>query len=204
MSWRLPHLRRSSFNHASKRLYLNVNDARRWLKEQGLFYSPLSVKQELNNLKNKKFLYDAGRGWYTTLSNSYPLNTEVISKQEKTIARAFHLLPFSIWSSRQIISHYQHLPTRYITFVYLEFKALSTVRDYLLGEGLPVYMNPHAPVVEKTLTWSKTPSFSDFGSRMNRPWVTLPPSKKFWWTFGLKRTSFTSWMNGNTKIFSGL
>jgi len=150
-------LRKTLFNHASERSYLSVNDARRWLKEQGLFYSPLSVKQELNNLKSKGLLYDAGRGWYTTLPKPYPLNTEVIKEQEKTIARAFHLLPFSIWSNRQILSHYQHLPTRYVTFVYLEFEALSTVRDYLLGEGLPVYLNPHALEVNKNFNMDKNP-----------------------------------------------
>jgi hypothetical protein len=143
--------------YAHERTYVSVDGTRRWLKGQGFSYTPLSVKQELNNLKKNGSLYDAGRGWYTTLSEPYPLNTEVISKQERLITRAFHLLSFSIWSNRQILSHYQHLPTRYVTFVYLESEALATVRDYLIGEGLPVYMNPHAPDVNKNFNMEKNP-----------------------------------------------
>lgn len=150
-------LRTILFDYASKRSYVSVSKVKRWLQKHRGSYSPLSVKQELNNLKRDGFLYDAGRGWYATLSDPYPLNTEVITEQEKLIARAFHLLQFSIWSNRQILSHYQHLPTRYVTFVYLESEALSTVRDYLLGEGLPVYMNPHTLEVNKNFNMDKNP-----------------------------------------------
>ncbi|NOZ04377.1 MAG: hypothetical protein GXO92_07215 [FCB group bacterium] len=144
-------------DYAGRRLYVNVNKARDWLKEQGLLYKPVSVKQVLNNLKRDGILYDAGRGWYATLSQPYSLNTEAISEQEKILARAFHLLPFSVWSNRQLISHYHHLPTHYVTFIYLESEALSTVRDYLLEEGFSVYMNPHATEVNKNFDIEKNP-----------------------------------------------
>lgn len=96
-------------DHASKRLYISVHKVRRWLEEKGLSYKPISVKQELHNLKRMGVLFDAGRGWYSTLPEAYQLNTEAVTDQEKKIAKAFHLLPFSIWSNRQLISHYHHL-----------------------------------------------------------------------------------------------
>ena len=134
-----------------------MNKVRRWLEEQGLSYKPVSVKQELNNLKKAGILFDAGRGWYSTLPKIYQLNTEAVREQEKKIADTFHLLPFSIWSNRQLISHYHHLPTRYVTFIYLESDFLTTVRDYLLGEELPVYLNPLASEVDKNFDIGRNP-----------------------------------------------
>lgn len=156
--------------YSSKRRYISVDNVRRWLEEQGISYKPVSVKQELNNLKKMGVLFDAGRGWYSTLSEAYQLNTEAVKEQEKKIADAFHLLPFSIWTNRQLISHYHHLPTRYVTFVYLESDFLTTVRDYLLGEELPVYMNPHTTEVDKNFDIGRNPF-------VLRPHITEEPAE---------------------------
>ncbi len=158
------------FDYAGKRGYVNVDNVRRWLEEQGLSYKPVSVKQELNNLKRIGTLFDAGRGWYSTLPEAYQLNTDAVKEQEKKIAEAFHLLPFSIWTNRQLISHYHHLPTHYVTFVYLESDFLTTVRDYLLGKELPVYMNPHMTEVDKNFDIGRNPF-------VLRPRITEEPAE---------------------------
>lgn len=152
-----------------KRQYLSVDGTRRWLREAGHSYKSISVKQELHNLKEMGLIYNSGRGWYSTLPELYQLDTSVVEEQEKQITEAFPLISFSIWSNRQLLNHYHHLPTRYVALVYLEFDAMGPVRDYLLGEDIPVYMNPHAPEIEKNFFIDKNPS-------VLRPMITEGPA----------------------------
>lgn len=150
-------LKNRILNFAEGKKYLNIPSSRKLLNNKGEHYSDQYMRQEFYNLCADGQLYRAGWGWYSTLPEAYELNKSVIKEQEKKISEAFHLLTFSLWSNRQLISHYHHLPTRYPTFLYLESDAMGPVRDYLLGEDLAVYMNPHAPEIEKNFSIDKNP-----------------------------------------------
>lgn len=129
--------------------YLNIQSLRNYLNKNNLMYSSNYIKQELHNLKGTGLLFDAGRGWYSTLLDSYQLDISAEHNQERRLAKAFPLLPFSLWCNRQLISHYHHLPTCYVTFVYIETDALGPVRDFLIEEDQPVYLNPYADEIKK-------------------------------------------------------
>lgn len=103
-----------------------------------------SLKVYLNEALRKGVVLDAGRGWYSRLSERAPVDARPIARLAGALTRALPLLDFSCWSTAQINPWMHHLLAQPVAFLYVPGDALESVAETLAGLGWKVAANPHA------------------------------------------------------------
>jgi hypothetical protein len=103
-----------------------------------------SLKVYLNEAVKKGVIHDAGRGWYSRLSEPVPLDAKPVAKLAGALAKALPLLDFSCWSTAQINPWMHHLLAQPVAFVYAPGDTLDSVGETLTGLGCKVAANPNA------------------------------------------------------------
>jgi len=112
-------------------------------------YAPLTINQYLYNLRAQEQLFNAGRGWYSTLPDALKLDTAPVRDLASSVKSKFPLLSFSCWGTEQIQSFVHHLQTSFVLFVYVETDAIASVTEYLIAKGYNAYHNPGLREFEK-------------------------------------------------------
>ncbi len=87
-------------------------------------------------------VHDAGRGWYSRLSEPVPLDAKPVAKLIRAVEKAFPLLDFTVWSTAQINPWMHHLLAQPVTFLYAPADTLESVGDTLREQGWEVAVNP--------------------------------------------------------------
>ena len=82
--------------------YFSINALRQYLAEQKLSYKPDTVKTYLSRQKKEGKIFDAGRGWYSSISELYQLDTAPVEKLVAELKEAYPLLDFACWSTAQL------------------------------------------------------------------------------------------------------
>ena len=90
----------------------------------------------------KGVLHDAGRGWYSRLSERVALDPKLVGRLIRAVEKAFPLLDFCVWSTVQLNPWMHHLLARPIHFLYAPTDTLESIGDRLRGEGWEVAVNP--------------------------------------------------------------
>ena len=103
-----------------------------------------SLKVYLNEALRHGVIHDAGRGWYSRLSEPVPLDPKPVAKLVRGLEKALPLLNFSCWSTAQINSWMHHLLAQPVAFLYVSGDALESVGETLAGLGWQVAVNPNA------------------------------------------------------------
>lgn len=116
-----------------------------------------TLKTYLSDFVEAGALFDAGKGWYSNLSDRLELNTESVRKITQFLSEQFPLLETSCWSTEQINPFMHHLLARYVTFVYASQDAVEVVGDALRDVGYGVLVNPVAAEIEKNYTKIENP-----------------------------------------------
>jgi len=129
--------------------YFSARALKAYLAKRKPKYAPLTINQYLYNLSAQKKLFDAGRGWYSTLPNALKLDTAPLRDLESTVKAKFPLLSFSCWGTEQIQPFAHHLQTNFVRFLYVERDAIPSVAEYLVAKGYDAYPNPGIPELEK-------------------------------------------------------
>lgn len=112
-----------------------ANDAELAIKDSSFrVYLTEAVKQGL--------IHDAGRGWYSRLSESVVLDPSSVSRLIRAVEKAFPLLDFSVWSTAQINPWMHHLLAHPVAFLHAPADTLESVGDRLRAEGWEVAVNP--------------------------------------------------------------
>jgi len=136
------------------------------LKELGNYFSYENAKASLAEAADNKvpdstlktylpkfiedgILFDAGKGWYSTLSEPLVFNSDSLKEIVKLLSDQFPLLDVSCWSTEQINPFMHHLLSKFVTFVYTDTDALETVGDVLRDAGHNVLVNPGKQEIEK-------------------------------------------------------
>jgi len=127
---------------AKKAPYFSVDAVRSWLAEQKMSYKPDTVKTYLSRQKKEGKIFDAGRGWYSSIANPYELDTVPVEKLVGEMKQAFPLLEFACWSTAQLNEMLRHQLAKHVLFVYVERDAIDSVADWLKGHGYKTYANP--------------------------------------------------------------
>lgn len=122
--------------------YFSINVLRNKLAVQGLSYKPDTVKKYLSRQKKAGRIFDAGRGWYSSLSESYQLDTAPVEKLVSELKTAFPLLDFACWSTAQLNEMLRHQLAKHVQFAYVERDAMESVADWLRGNGYRPCVNP--------------------------------------------------------------
>lgn len=109
-----------------------------------------TLKTYLSRAMTSNLLYDAGKGWYSSLKSPFLLDTKPIKKLITLLEKSFPLLDFQCWSTAQINSYTQHMLARHISFVYTESDAIDPIAENLRSAGYTVFANPLKSEVEKS------------------------------------------------------
>ena len=142
-------LKEHIINYAKNKRYFNINDLRKYFDEIGVDFKNGTLKKYLYLLKKENFIYEAGRGWYSTIKDDFELNTKPVKELIALIKDEFPLLDFSCWSTEQIKGFFHHLPSQFVTFVYADKDFLQALKDFLADNDYNTYLNPRKSEVEK-------------------------------------------------------
>jgi hypothetical protein len=108
-----------------------------------------TINQYLYNMKKSGDLYDAGRGWYSSIAEAFQVSVKSLDQLGSMVHKKYPLLTFSIWSTEQLKSFAHHMMTQYTQFVYADIDAMPSIADYLREQGYQTYQNPQKLEVEK-------------------------------------------------------
>jgi len=142
-------IKESIIDYARDKYYFHINDLKRYFTEKGTKFRKNSLKQQLYLLKKEEFIYSAGRGWYSNIQKEFELNIEPTAKITKLLIEKFPLLEFSCWSTEQLKGFFHHLPSQFVTFIYIDKDFLQSVKYFLIENNYNAYVNPHKIEVEK-------------------------------------------------------
>jgi hypothetical protein len=135
--------------YARGKYYFHINDLKKRFSERQINYKEDTLKKNIQRLKKEKIIYEAGRGWYSTIKEKFTLNTMPIEKIVALIKKKFLLLQFSCWSTEQLKGFFHHLPSKFVTFVYADKETLQFLKDFLMDNDYNVYLNPYKIEAEK-------------------------------------------------------
>lgn len=142
-------IKESIIDYARDKYHFHINDLKRYFTEKGIKFKENSLKQQIYLFKKEKFIYPAGRGWYSNIQKEFSLNIKPAEKITKLLIEKFPLLEFSCWSTEQLKGFFHHLPSQFVIFLYTDKDFLSTLRDLLNENNYNVYLNPYKADAEK-------------------------------------------------------
>ncbi len=153
---RLFNLIRSSMS--AQKLYISYDEILQFIQQKDIDLEPSSLKVYLTDLTREQFIYDAGKGWYTILSEPLALDRKPVSRIVKHLKKTFPLMDFSCWSTEQLNRFSQHIFTRFKTFVYVDRDFLEAVGESLIETGFrDVFINPGVEEYDRIISRSENP-----------------------------------------------
>lgn len=127
---------------SAKAPYFSTEAVRAELEAARRPFEPATLNSYLHELTEAHFIYDAGRGWYSSLSQPFVLDPAPVQPLVNELAKAFPLVAFSCWSTEQIKGAMHHLLSRFVTFVNAEADAMESVWEHLRDAGWDAWLNP--------------------------------------------------------------
>lgn len=124
------------------RPYFSLGAVRKEVAARKLTMTDSTLLNYLQELVRLGLIYDAGRGWYSTLAKPLVLDREEVSPVVTLISKAFPLLGFSVWSTQQINPWMHHLLGKFVTLVHVEAEGVASVWELLRDEGYNAYLKP--------------------------------------------------------------
>jgi len=112
------------------------------VKELGLKISAGTLRVYLSEAMASGLIHDAGRGWYSRLSDPVPLDPKPVAKLIRAVEKLFPLLDFTCWSTAQINPWMHHLLAQPVAFLHAPTDTLESVGDTLRAQGWEVTVNP--------------------------------------------------------------
>ena len=122
--------------------YVPTEMIRRSLSKAGGKIQAATLNRYLHEFVADELIFDAGRGWYSSLVKVFAMNTTHLKPLIKALGEKFPLLDYSCWSTAQVGSYGHHLLTKFVTFVHTERDAMESVCDFLRGAGYDTHLNP--------------------------------------------------------------
>jgi len=136
-------------NYAKGRYYFSMKELRKFFNQNNIAYTKNNLKQSIYRLKLDDFIFESGRGWYSTVKEEFTLNRRPIEKTIELINSNFPLLEFSCWSTEQLKAFFHHLPSQFVTFIYSDKDFMESLRDFLENSNYHVFLNPRKKEAEK-------------------------------------------------------
>lgn len=142
-------IRESIKEFSRKNIYFSIEDLKRELNHKGIAFKHDTIKRYCYDLKKENVIYDAGKGWYSSLKEGFKLDKEPLNYLAKKLKDKFPFLEFSGWSTAQIKDYFQHIPSIFTIFVYTDRDFFSAIKDLLNKNDYNVYLNPGKREAEK-------------------------------------------------------
>jgi hypothetical protein len=134
--------------------YASVDGLRNKLQLRKKNIPSTTLYATLHRFVEAKTIFDAGKGWYSTIQTPFTPQYESVKEIAQQIEKQFPKLKFSVWSTEQLQPFAHHLMSRFTTFVYTETDAISSVTEFLQSQQYTVYPNPKQADVEKYVATS--------------------------------------------------
>jgi hypothetical protein len=148
--------------------YFSLDAIKAELKMHRGEVKPESLNHYMHELTGEGIVYDAGRGWYSTLSEPLELDRDPVRELVEPLEKRFPFLEFSCWSTKQVAAYGHHQLAQFTCFVYTEHDAMESVGDALRETGRTVFVNPGKSQIGKSVKLSD-------GVIVVRPLVTRSP-----------------------------
>lgn len=132
-----------------RKSYFNYDDIKKLLKENKNKITNSTLKSYLYSFTKDKVIYDAGKGWYSSIKNRFELYKQPVKEIIEVINKNFPLLSFSCWSTEQLNSFTHHIQSKFITFVYTDSDYLRNTAELLNDEGYNIHENPTRSEIAK-------------------------------------------------------
>ena len=125
-----------------QRAYFKSSDVALLARQLGLNISAGTLRVYLTEATASGLIHDAGRGWYSRLSEVVTLDSKPVAKLIRAVEKAFPLLEFTVWSTAQINPWMHHLLAHPVAFLHAPTYTLESVGDTLRAQGWEVSVNP--------------------------------------------------------------
>lgn len=112
------------------------------INEEELAIKDSSLKVYLSEAVKQGHVHDAGRGWYSRLSERVSLDPKPVAKLIRAVEKAFPLLDFTVWSTAQINPWMHHLLAQPVAFLSAAEDTLESVAETLRAQGWEPVVNP--------------------------------------------------------------
>jgi len=137
-----------------KKTYFSYKEIKSPFEKEKIDITPALFKKYIFELTKNGTIFDAGRGWYSSIKKPFKLNTKPVKPIIRKIKKEFPLLEFSCWSTEQLNPFTHHLMAKFITFVYTDSDYMRNIAELLKNKGYNVYENPNKAEIEKQFTIS--------------------------------------------------
>lgn len=128
--------------YADDYIYFSLEKLRHYLTSKEIAYKENTLKQYLYDLVKEQKVFDAGKGWYSSIPEKCTIETASIEDIVQQVQDHFPLLSFSCWSTRQLQPYAHHLQSGFIVFIYTDKDVLEAVTTQLIEEGYHAFENP--------------------------------------------------------------
>ena len=136
--------------------YFSFRDISLRVKDLDLKISAGTLRVYLTEATASGLIHDAGRGWYSRLSEPLVLDPKPVAKLIRAVAKAFPLLDFTCWSTAQINPFMHHLLGKNLAFVNTDAEAMDPVWEFMRDAGFDAHLNPRGSAREKFAVREKT------------------------------------------------
>lgn len=157
----LPALARSS-------TYFSLAEVRACLDAHSIPWRPELLRVYMSEAMGKGVVHDAGRGWYSRLTEEFKLDTKPVAPLVRRLEKQFPLLEFTGWSTGQIRAYGHHLLAKFVPFIHVERDAMPSVFEFLKDAGHDAHLNPRGPTARRFAVRERTV--------VVRPRVTTQPA----------------------------
>jgi hypothetical protein len=138
------------------RKYFSLKAIKATAVKRKLNYRPTTINQYLSDLKSRGKVFDAGRGWYSSIASPFVQDTTPVKELVSRISAKFPFLPFASWSTEQLQGYSHHMMARFTRFVYTDVDSMSSVTEFLREINYDPHLNPRKNEAEKYFTPSQT------------------------------------------------
>ena len=125
-----------------RRPYFRLEEIQSLANDERIALKDSSLKVYLSEAVKQGLIHDAGRGWYSRLSEPVPLDPKPVAKLIRAVEKAFPLLDFTVWSTAQINPWMHHLLAQPVAFLHAPADALESIGDKLRELRWDVAVNP--------------------------------------------------------------
>ena len=98
-----------------ERNYFSYEEIKSLLKKEKISITAALLKKYIFDFTKNGLVFDAGKGWYSSIKEPLELNTNPVKSIIQTIKKEFPLLDFSCWSTEQLNPFTHHLMAKFIT-----------------------------------------------------------------------------------------
>lgn len=133
----------------NQKSYFSYEEIKILLEKEDIKITASSLKSYVHELNQNKIIFDAGKGWYSTLEKDFTLNTKPVQQIVKKLKEKFPFLEFSCWSTEQLNPFTHHLLAKFVTFVYTDSDFIFNTAEFLENEGYSVFQNPDKAEIAK-------------------------------------------------------